>query len=287
MTGYGRGTAAGDGVDIAVDVIGLNRKQLDLALSLPRELVAFEPEVRERTAARVARGRVTLNATLSMAAKAGAPRIDENAALAWHKEIVRLQKRLGLGEAVSIDTILRAPGVITSAEPAVDQAMLRRLLREAVESALDAFDAMRTQEGRHLAMELRKRAAALGSAVTEAKRVQPAAVGRHREALLQRIRHAGVSVGASDDRLLKEVALFAERSDISEELARIASHVQQLKTLLKSAEPTGRSLEFLAQELAREFNTVGAKSQDVGLSQTVLAARAEVEKIREQAQNVE
>jgi uncharacterized protein (TIGR00255 family) len=287
MTGYGRGVTSHDGVELVAEVSGVNRKQLDVAATLPRDLSALEPVVREMVGGRVMRGRVNVTVSITTKNSAAASAIDVPLAKAYFSAMKNLQRELRLAGEVTIDTVLRAPGVLRGAESSLSRRQSELMLREALEAALGKFILMREREGRHLATDVGRRLVILEKEVRKIRTLQPAAVVRYRTSLLKRIEAAGLGISATDERVVKEIALFAERADVSEELARIGSHLQQMKRALKSTEAVGRSMEFLVQELGREFNTLGAKSQDAEVSRSVLACKGELEKIREQVQNIE
>ncbi len=287
MTGYGRGVASHDGVELVAEVSGVNRKQLDVAVTMPRDLSALEPVVREMVGARVLRGRVNVAVSLTTKNSAAALAMDVPLAKAYCSAMKKLQRELRLGGEVTIETVLRAPGVLRSAESSLSRRQAELLLRDALGKALDKFVAMRQREGGHLCLDLGRRLASVEKEVRKIQKRQPAAVVRYRASLLKRIEAAGIRGDTTDERIAKEIALFAERADVSEELARIASHLQQMRSALKSTEAIGRSMEFLVQELGREFHTLGAKSQDAEVSRSVLTCKGELEKIREQVQNIE
>jgi len=184
--------------------------------------------------------------------------------------------------------VLRVPGVLQSAPESADAETHWPTLEKALQRALQTHAKMRRQEGRHLAADLNRRITALRQLAGKVRARAPQVAGRYREQLLVRIAAFGVEgVNRDDDRLLKEVAIFAERADISEELTRLRSHFQQFDTHVRSREPVGRLLDFLAQEMNREINTIGSKANDSEISQHVVAMKAELEKFREQVQNVE
>jgi uncharacterized protein (TIGR00255 family) len=177
--------------------------------------------------------------------------------------------------------------LVTSETAAEFQDADRTALLEAAAAALDSMTAMRATEGRHLAADLAARLDGLESRLAAIDTLAPAVPVRQRESLRQRLADAGLDVPLDDERLLKEVALFADRCDISEELTRARSHLAQFRATLAGSEPAGRPLDFLTQELFREFNTMGSKASDAGITREVVAAKTDLEKIREQVQNLE
>ena len=288
MTGYGRGEAARGGAKFTVEISTVNRKQAELSLYLPRELDALESRARDEINAKVSRGRIA--ARVQWTAKSGdraQVEIDRNLAKEYAKEYRKLATDLKLGGEVSLDTILRAPGVLQTSEEELDVESLWTPLRTAVRAALKELLAMRAREGANLKKDLQKRIDALQKSVKAVKRQAPKTVRRHREALLDRLNQSGLDLKLDDERVLKEVALFADRIDIAEELTRLESHFGQFADYAKSKGPVGRTLDFLSQEMNREVNTIGSKANDPLISRLVVAMKSELEKFREQVQNVE
>ncbi len=288
MTGYGRGEATTNAVRFTVELHSVNRKHIDVALSLPRALQPIEGRVREKAQARVARGRLNISITLVPAGD-GAPLqvIDENLAALYADSMRRLQQKLGLGGSLQLDTVLRAPGVLLAPGQEVDAEAAWPVLERALDAALEALLAMRQTEGAALALDLKTRLQTLRDCVALVRGRAPEIPVLYRNQLLERLKAADIEVSLTDERLLRELALFADRCDISEELTRLQSHFTQMDKLLKTEGPVGRTLEFLTQEIAREFNTLGVKSNDASISHWVVAGKAELEKIREQVQNIE
>ena len=291
MTGYGRATRPIEKFQIRVELSGVNRRGLEIALQLPREWAGLEARARETMQERVARGRIQANVTCQadVSGTSSAPVLDLAAARAFHQAALNLQRVLGLVGELPLTSVLAAPGVMRAPETVVlpEGETAAPVVQAALEEALQAFVAMRADEGRRLAEELRVRIAALGKWSAEIESLHPAVAKKYREALIERLQRAKIEVALDDDRVAKEVALFADRSDISEELARLRGHLEQFEKLTGEDGAVGRTLDFLAQEMARECNTLGVKCNDLAISRLVVACKAEVEKIREQVQNVE
>ena len=288
MTGYGRGEAARGGAKFTVEISTVNRKQAELSLYLPRELDALESRARDEINAKVSRGRIA--ARVQWTAKSGERaqvEIDRNLANQYAEEYRKLAADLKLGGEVSLDAILRAPGVLQTSEEELDVESLWTPLRTAVRAALKELLAMRGCEGANLKKDLQKRIDALQKSVKAVKRQAPKTVRRHREALLDRLNQSGLDLKLDDERVLKEVALFADRIDITEELTRLESHFGQFADYAKAKGPVGRTLDFLSQEMNREVNTIGSKANDPVISRLVVTMKSELEKFREQVQNVE
>ena len=290
MTGYGRGECAQDGFKITVELSSVNRKQAEVSVTLPRELELLEAQIRDAIHRLVARGRVNARVALHTAENKLSARqhINEPLAKAYAAELARLAKKLKLSGEITLDQVLRAPGVFQTDEELAGTEDLWPAVEKALHQALAALVKMREREGAHLAKDLTSRIGGMRSAVDKIQKQAPTTAENYRQNLLERIKSAGIeNIAPDDERLLKEIVLFADRSDISEELTRLQSHFQQYEDCRKSKEPVGRTLDFLAQEMNREINTIGSKANDAVISREVVTLKAELEKFREQAQNVE
>lgn len=290
MTGHGRGDCARDGFQVTVEVSSVNRKQSEISVNLPRELESLEPRVRDEIHRWVSRGRITAKISLHLGESGyrGRALINSGLAKAYAKEIRKLAHDLKFDSAVTLDLVLRAPGVLQVVDPLWETENFWPAMEKALGQALKGLVAMREREGNHLAEDLSARVAAMRESVARIKKAAPLMVDKYREQLRGRIKSAGLEIPAvEDERLLKEIVYFADRSDISEELTRLESHFKQFQVCLKSKEPIGRTLDFLAQEMNREINTIGSKAADSLVSREVVALKADLEKFREQVQNVE
>jgi len=288
MTGYGRGEAALKGVKVTVEVSSVNRKQSEISVVLPRDLEVLEAQVRDEINQRVSRGRLTARICASAADGAGKMVLDVELAREYAKDLRKLAKELKLTDSVTLDMVARAPGVMQPAGEIDDAEAFWPAVQKALKAALDALVKMREREGAHLAKDLKQRIDSLRQSLVTVEKRAPQVAARYREQLIERIKAAGVPVpGVDDERMIKEVFYFADRSDISEEITRLKSHFQQFDDCVAQKEPVGRTFDFLAQEINREVNTIGSKANDTELSREVVAMKAEVEKFREQIQNVE
>ena len=290
MTGYGRGECAQDGFKITVELSSVNRKQAEVSVTLPRETEMLEAQIRDSIHRSVARGRVNARVSLHAAEDKLSARKHINAALAkdYAAEFARLAKQLKISGEVTLDQVLRAPGVFHTDEELAETENLWPAVEKSLNQALTALVKMREREGSHLAKDLTARISIMRTAVEKIQKQAPQTAENYRKQLLERIKSAGIeNIAPDDERLLKEIVLFADRSDISEELTRLQSHFQQFADCCKSKEPVGRTLDFLAQEMNREINTIGSKANDAVISREVVTLKAELEKFREQAQNVE
>ncbi len=290
MTGYGRGECSKDGLKVTVEVSSVNRKQTEISVNLPRQMELLEAQIRDVINRYIARGRVTVRVSLHAGAGQASARMHLNVPLAkaYARELSRLSKQLKLAGPVTLDQLARAPGVLQTDEELAVETDFWRAVEKALKRALSQMVRMREREGAHLAQDLARRVAAMRKAAGQIARHAPTVAERYRQQLIERIKGAGLEApGVEDERLLKEVVYFADRSDISEELTRLQSHFQQFEDGRRSNEPVGRMLDFLAQEMNREINTIGSKANDSLISREVVTLKAELEKFREQAQNVE
>lgn len=290
MTGHGRGEHSQDGYKAVAELAGGNRKQLEIRVSLPREFESLEGEVRARLQRRLSRGRVSIRVALLTAKGEDLARVVLNEALAREcaARLRDLAAVAGIEGAVGMDSVARIPGVLRVEAGAGEAKRVGILIQRALDKALAGMLAMRRAEGEKLGEDLQRRIGLMRRAAAKVEKRAPKVLERYRKQLLERVRQAGIEgVEADDERLLKEVILFADRSDISEELTRLQSHFDQFDALACSRQPVGRTLDFLAQEMHREVNTIGAKANDVLISKAVVSLKTELEKFREQAQNVE
>jgi len=290
MTGYGRGECAQDGFKATVELGAVNRRQSEISVNLPRELEMLETQIRDVINRHVARGRVTARITIHTAngRLSAQAHINLPLAKAYTTELGKLAKHLKLSGDVTLDHVLRAPGVFQTDEELVDAEGIWPAVEKALQQALTALLKMREREGAHLAKDLAARTALMRRAMEKIQKQAPQTTENHRQQLLNRIKAAGLeNIAPDDERLLKEVVLFADRSDISEELTRLQSHFQQFEDCRQAKAPVGRTLDFLAQEMNREINTIGSKANDAVIAREVVTLKAELEKFREQAQNVE
>jgi uncharacterized protein (TIGR00255 family) len=288
MTGYGKGEAAREGFRVCVEIHTINRKQLDVSLNLPRFLQILETKIRETLHARISRGRVNLNLTLTQnALGASGSAIDFELARVYASEMRRLKAELDLSGELTVDTLLRVPGILTNAAGELDPEVVWPPIQTALNAALDALIAMREQEGRNLSADLTGRLKKLRGIVRDISERSPILTENYRHQLFVRLKTIDKELLPSDERLLKEIAIFADKCDITEELIRLESHFGQLDNLIAQPEPAGRGLDFLVQEIARECNTLSVKSNDALISQAVVTAKTEIERIREQVQNIE
>jgi uncharacterized protein (TIGR00255 family) len=287
MTGYGRGRAASDECKIVVELQALNKRQTEIVLSLPGAFSSLETDIRAAIDRKIHRGRINANFSAQFVRSELAPKLNRQLAKAYLETFTAVQKELGLAGEISIDTLLRAPGVLDVPEQRQLKNATRQAVLTALETALQQVLVMRAKEGAHLLRDLTRRIKTLRSNLDKVRKLQPRAAERFRNSLRDRVKAHDVDIPLHDDRLAKEVAFFAERSDFSEEVSRLDSHITQFLAIAGSEDSIGRTLEFLCQEIGRELNTLSAKANDAEISQLVVHSKAELEKVREQVSNVE
>jgi uncharacterized protein (TIGR00255 family) len=290
MTGFGRADVSTDVCTIGVEARSVNHRHLDLALRLPRSLASLEPRVRRMLSQRLERGRIDLSVQLGPGTGGSLQRVAVDIALAreYAERARTLGSTLDLAGEPSLTWVLERSGVVRLEEPELpDAEALWPTCELALTRAVDALVEQRTIEGAALAAELRALRVELTGHVDAMVARAPAGAARREERLRERIKTLIEGAGVDEARVLTEVAVWAEKSDVAEELARLRSHLEQLVMTLDKGGPVGRPLDFLLQELNREVNTVASKADDLELSQIALAAKGVLEKMREQVQNLE
>ncbi len=292
MTAFGRASRVGKAGHFSVELQSVNRKGLDLVIALPPELHAFEVEVRRWVGTRVVRGRIQVTVRLSLDGKQSGVRAVAHLPLARQlgEAWARVAREAGVAEPAKlvIAALARADQLVAlEADPEAEASFLEDL-KPVVEAALDHLALMKRREGEALQMDIIERLRQIGSMIEQIAGLGGQAAESLQKKLRERIEAVLPGRLENEERLLREVALYAERADISEELTRLRSHVEQFQTLLGSDEVgVGRTLDFLVQELLREMTTVLSKSEHVGVTRLAIAGKAELEKVREQIQNVE
>lgn len=290
MTGYGRAEASGARTIVTVECKSVNHRHLDVSLKLPRLLAGFEPDARRLIQSAVQRGRVDVTGTVTAAEGLVLNPLTIN--LAQAKEYAdaarRLAEALDLADGPSLGWVIGQSGVLTRE----DQASLSAedawpLLEKALSAALAEMVERRETEGAALTQELAGLGSVLAGYVDTAAQRAPVAVERRAARLRERMQAMLAGAALDPARLATEVAVWADKTDVSEELARLRAHLAQLATLLAGDGPVGRTLDFLIQEIHREVNTIGSKADDLEISQAIIAAKSALEKMREQVQNLE
>jgi uncharacterized protein (TIGR00255 family) len=288
MTGFGRGEASANGITCSVEMASVNRKQLEVSVNLPRELADLEPTLRNEVATRASRGRVQVSVKLDTSAgEVSRLSVDSALAAEYLKAARELAASLHLPDEITLRDVLRWPGVTDLSRTELDLEAITPLVTSATSQALTQLIATREAEGTALKLDLEQRLQKVQDLLEQITSVSSGVVEHHRKALHQRLAEAGLVVDLNDERLVKELVLYSDRCDISEEITRARSHVLQFQNYLAGDQAVGRPLDFLMQEFGREFNTMGSKANHAALAHLVVEAKTEIEKIREQVQNIE
>lgn len=290
MSGYGRAVADGEGLRISFELRAVNHRFCRIGTHLPTELMFFENAARQLIAERIERGKVDLTGTIRGPGGAQGAQFDLEAAAAYKRSLDELAASLDIEPGVDLATLVGLPGVLTGqATPKVDPERDGPLAEEALLGALGALDEMRVAEGAHLAEDMAQRFEVLSGMVERVQEKTADLPRRYRDLLSARIETLLEDTAGEIDpaRLAQEVAHYADRSDITEELVRLRSHLEKAAGLLDNGGAVGRSLEFLLQEMHREVNTLGSKAKVVEIGDLVVDLKSELERVREQVQNVE
>ncbi|MBW2101097.1 MAG: YicC family protein [Deltaproteobacteria bacterium] len=289
MTAYGRGEHEADGMRTVVEVRSVNHRYRDVFLRMPRDYQALEEDLKAQVTSRVHRGRVELSIQVDQDGERVFSRLELNEPLvrAYLTIFRELADRYGVDNRVGVDTLCQMKDVIVYRPEEVDLEQAKAGCLAALGAALDSFDAMRRREGEAIASDFRKRLNSIGHYVEEIEGRVPEIVAAYRKRLAERVSALLGEAEVDQARLAQEVAFFAEKSDVSEEIVRLKSHLAQFEDFLSAHGALGRRLEFLIQEMNREINTLGSKSPDPHVSGLVIEMKAELEKLREQVQNVE
>ena len=289
MTGFGRGAFSGEAFGVTVEIKTVNNRYLDVHLRLGQELSAIEMIVRKRVSARLSRGRVDLNINFD---RTGAATYEVNRPLiaGYVSALREIKQELGLAGEIDVNSLARVPGALSAARDSFDEQNMPGV-ESALDQALDSLEQMRESEGAALAAEMRVRIAKIEAEVPIIEAAAAGLADAYRQRLQKRvtelIARGGQAIELDAGRLAQEVAYLADRSDITEELARLRSHLEQFRSSIDADGEVGKRLDFLLQELNREANTVLSKSTEIAIKDSALAIKAEVEKLREQVQNVE
>jgi uncharacterized protein (TIGR00255 family) len=288
MTGYGKYEVSLESGRITVEIRAVNHRYCEISVKLPRTLLALENYVRKTVAERIKRGKIEVYIQLDgLAAAGGLPTVNIPLAKAYYEAFSRMKEALGLYDPVPLSLIAAQKDLLVTEENGVRGEDLHDMLLAAVRGAVDNLDAMRSREGRALLEDLQERRNLLSGLVERIKGRTPLAVAENLARYKTRVMQLAGDSGVDEGRVAQEIALMAERWDINEELVRFNSHLKQFDETLEIIEPIGRKLDFLIQELNREVNTIGSKANDAEITSFIVELKAELEKIREQVQNIE
>ena len=288
MTGYGRCVENVNGREFTVEVRSVNNRYLDCTVKLPRSLTFAEETVKQAVKASISRGKVDV--FISVRSEGGEEvkvSLNSNVLAGYLAAMRQMVDEHGVTDDISVSTLSRLPEVFTVERPEIDEDQLRADLMSVVQQALEGYDAMRCTEGKALENDLRSRGETILALVAQVEQGNAQTVIDYRTRLETKLQEVLANTSIDESRILTEAAIFADKVAVDEETVRLRSHLQQMNTMLSGGGAVGRKLDFLLQEMNRETNTIGSKCSDVRLARIVVDMKAELEKIREQTQNIE
>ncbi len=288
MTGYGRAVETVNGREFTVEVRSVNNRYLDCTVKLPRNLSFGEDAVKQAVKTSISRGKVDVFVSVrSEGAQETAVSLNKPMAEGYLAVLRQMRQEYGLAGEITVSMLAGLPDVFLLDKPPVDEEQLLADFLSVVQKALANFDAMRSAEGTALAADLRGRGETILSLVEQVEAGSPQTVADYRARLEAKLKEVLANTAIDESRILTEAAIFADKVAVDEETVRLRSHLNQMNTMLDAGGPIGRKLDFLLQEMNREANTIGSKCSDVRLARVVVEIKAELEKIREQTQNIE
>lgn len=288
MTGYGRARQERNGRNITVEVRSVNNRYLDCTVKMPRAYIFAEDAMKALVQKYISRGKVDVFVTVdAVTADQTVVQVNEPLARSYYQALSRLREMFSLEDELSADTLARFPDVLAVTKAEEDLEMISADICAVLEEALTAHRQMRSVEGEKLFSDIAGRADTIESVVAKVEERSPQTVSEYRARLEAKMREVLQSTTIDESRILTEAAIFADKIAVDEETVRLRSHLSQLRTMLSGDEPVGRKLDFLIQEVNRECNTIGSKCNDLTIARDVVNMKAEVEKIREQVQNIE
>jgi len=287
MTGFGKGEAERDGTSVTVEIRAVNHRYCDINLKAPRFFLSMENRIRQKVSDRLKRGKIDLFISMESMTDTGViPTLNRPLAQSYIDLFKEAQEAFSVNGDIPLSLLMTQKDVVVVKEAERDEEAVFAVFEESLNKAIDTLEAMRTAEGRSTFEDIERRLATSETLLTSINSRSPSVAVEWKQKLEERLKKYLTDM-ADPQRVAQEVAIFADRCDISEEIARFGSHLEQFRTLLVSEEPVGRQLDFLVQELNRETNTMGSKSNDAELTRMVVSLKAELEKIREQVQNIE
>ncbi len=288
MTGYGRGQDVLDGLAVTVEIKSVNHRFFEYSCRLPRIYGFIDDKLKNYVQQRISRGKVDVFVQIDALESAGSEvLVNEGLAENYLTALRDMAQKYGLREDVSVTTLSRYPDVLSVRQVALDEDTVWNAVQKVTDNALDQFIAMREREGARLREDVLSRGQTILSAVAAIEERSPQTVREHMEKVETRMRELLDGAAVDEGRLLTEAAIYADKIAVAEETVRLRSHIEQLGVLLSGDEAVGRKLDFLVQEINRETNTIGSKCSDLELTRIVVDVKAEIEKIREQIQNIE
>lgn len=288
MTGYGSAKGSVEGQEIAVELKSVNNRYLDCSVRLPRNFLFAEDTVKQAVSAGVSRGKVDVFVSAQASQDSGTVvSVNEELARGYRDAVARIAETLGLESGLNAFSLARFPDVLTVERRELDKDKAAAALSEITAKAVEEFNAMREREGERLRRDMIGKLETIEGLVSVVEERSPQTVKEYRERLEARLRDILADRSLDEQRVITEAAIFADRTAVDEETVRLRSHIAQFRTMLEEGSPIGRKMDFLVQEFNRESNTIGSKCSDASLAKVVVDLKSEIEKIREQLQNVE
>ena len=294
MTGYGRAQRLSDGRDVLVEIRAVNHRYYEFSARLPRTCMYLEEKLKTFLNGKIARGKVEVSVTITRPdGKDAQIAVNRSVAEGYVNALRMLNEEMGengglwLSDDITLSSLLRLPDVFTVTKEQDDENAVWAVVSEAAAEALESFLSMRKAEGERLANDLLGKLSGLEAMLEKIEAIEPGVAESYRQKLLAKLTELLGDTNIDEQRILTETAIFAEKTAIDEETVRLHSHIAQFRTLIASDEPVGRKLDFLVQEMNREVNTIGSKAQDLSITRLVVDMKSEIEKIREQIQNIE
>ena len=289
MTGFGRGASGEGGQAVTVEIRSINHRYRDIVMRMPRALQIYEEDVKGLVASRIARGRIELSVSMAGNGQDISCDIEVNLGLlrSYVRALNKLKEELGISEGLGLSTIVGLKDVLIARPLEPDIEKTKGNLMEAINEALDGLDSMRGSEGKRLETDFVERLSIVEEAVARIKTRTSGAVEDNLRRFRDNLERLLKDTPLDPQRVAQEAAIMVDRMDVSEEIVRARSHLKQFRDYLAMDEPVGRRLDFLLQELHREINTLGVKASDAQVSKAIVEVKAEIEKIREQVQNIE
>jgi len=288
MTGFGMGQYEENGRSFSVEIKSVNHRYSDVSIRLPRQLSYLEDNIKKLLLNNISRGKIDIYISQDKFSEEDiSVSVDYVLAESYIKALYELRDKYNLEDDISVSLISRFPDILNVTKAKEEDSEVWRILSIAIEKALSGFMAMRENEGEKLAEDIARRAEYIKSIVKSIEARSPEVVQEYKIKLEERIKELLGDVTIDENRLAAEVAIFADKCSITEEIVRLYSHIDQLLEILHEDQPVGRKLDFLVQEMNREINTIGSKASDMAISKYVVEAKSEIEKIREQIQNIE
>lgn len=288
MTGYGKGVSKRDGKTITIEIKTVNHRFLDCNIKLPRNFLFVEDRVKKAVSSAISRGHVDLYLTYEQSSTdEGAYTVDLELANNYLMAVRQLENGTGLANDVTLSTLLRVGDIVTRQQSVEDEDLLAEMTLEAASEALVNLKVMREKEGQSQKADIASKLGTIEACLDRIKEFAPKVVEDYRELLNARIAEVVEPSLVDKQRLATEVALYADHCAIDEEITRLSTHISNMRSLLEATEPVGRKMDFLVQEFNRETNTIGSKANDMRITKEVLAIKNEIEKMREQAANIE